>query len=92
MALKQYKMRIRQGEEPPEDWSRFLIPFADGGLRLRQTFVRECIIEAGPLTLENLKQSLSQFVEIYEYDGTPTTREDVYTDQREDYKWWRTDG
>ena len=92
MALKQYKLRVRAGEEPPDEWSRFLLPFADGGLRLKQTFVMECVVEAGPVTIENMKQAMSDYIEFQSYDGSHTEKTEIFTDKDEDYKWWRKDG
>lgn len=89
--MQQYKLRVKSGEEPPEDWSRVLVSFAGhGGIRLINTFVMECIVEAGPITRKMLEDYLGDYVDIFEYE--PGDHTDISVKKKRDPAeiWWRT--
>lgn len=66
MAL--YRLHVKKGIEAPEDWSRVLIPFAGTGLRLKEMFARDCVIEASPLLLKEILNQLGEYLEPFDYD------------------------
>lgn len=68
--MKFYRLHLRDGIEPPEDWGRILIPFAGAGLRLHEEFVKDCIIEAGPIIIKDIMSHLLEYVELFDYDPT----------------------
>ena len=89
--MKFYRIHVKNGIENPEDWSRVLITFAYGGLRIEEEFSRDCIVQAGPLVIRQLGESLSEYVEVCEYDDHE--REKLRRDQRkekeeEEKMWW----
>lgn len=88
--MDKYKLRVKRGEEPPEEWSRVLVPFADGGLEIVETFTMECIINVSPLTLERMEPALKHYVDFIEYDGTHTSRGTILDDNTSTYNWWKT--
>ncbi len=73
--MKLYRLHVKPGEESPEDWGRVLVPFAGTGLRLREEFTHDCVIEAGPLLIQEIMGHLRDYVECYDYD--PAERETV---------------
>lgn len=67
--MKLYRLHVKHGEDAPEEWGRVLVPFAgSSGLRLHEEFVRDCIIEAGPLLIKEIIAHLGDVVECFDYD------------------------
>jgi hypothetical protein len=89
--MKQYKLRVRSGEEAPEDWSRVLVSYAGhGGIRIIQEFVMECIVEAGPVTKKMIEANLGDYVDIFEYEPGEHTPMEVKKKRDPAEVWWKT--
>ena len=91
MQLQQYKIRVKKGQEPPEEWSRLLVTFAGvGGIKLLQEFTMECIVEAGPVTYRMMEEYIGDYVDIFEYHGEPTDLDEIKEERDDAYNWWKS--
>ena len=90
MEQPKYKLRVKSGVEPPEEWSRMLVSFAGfGGIRLVKEFEMECIVEAGPITIGRIRQFLNDEIDIFDYvEGEHTDLDDV-KEMDDAYNWWK---
>ena len=89
--MEKYKLRVKPNQEPPEEWSRVLVPFADGGLRIIDTFIMECIVEISPITLGYMEPALRNYVDFIPYkEGEHTDREVIMEEREKAYNWWKT--
>ena len=67
--MKLYRLHVKKGEEPPEDWGRVLVPFAGAsGLRIHEEFSRDCIINCGPIVIKDIERYLTGVIEVFEYN------------------------
>ena len=66
--MKLFRLHAKENQEPPDDWSRVLIPFAGTGLRLLEEYTKDCIIEAGPLLIKDIMRHLGEYIELFDYD------------------------
>ena len=91
IELPKYKIRVKAGMEPPEDWTRVLVPFAGtSGLKILETFVNEVIIESGPITVGRIKDIFQDSLDVFEYTpGKHTEKTELETTGDE---WWFGNG
>jgi hypothetical protein len=90
MELPQYKLRVKRGEEPPEEWSRLLVTFAGvGGIRLIEEYTMECVIEAGPVTRKMIEDYIGDYVDIFPYTPGEHTDLSIKDEYDEAKNWWR---
>ena len=86
IRLPQYKIRVKANQEPPEDWTRVLVPFAGtSGLKILQMFTKEVIVESGSMTIGRIEATFGDIFDIFPYHGEHTQKDDV---ESEDKPWW----
>jgi hypothetical protein len=83
MALQKYRLRVKPKEDPPEEWSRLLCPFAGhGSIKLLEVFARDCIIEAGPVTIEALIELYGDYIDVLDLSENSEPIEEY------EESWW----
>ncbi len=84
-----YRLHVKKGIDPPEDWTRVLVPFAGSGLRLHEEFRDDCVIEAGPLLIKQIMGVLDGYIELFDYDPSEKERlrRNSLTGEDEGYSW-----
>ena len=86
--MKLYRLHVKKGEEPPEDWGRVLVPFAGAsGLRIEEEFARDCIIKCGPLIIKDIERYLSGVVDVFEYHPEERDQINRRAKEEEDELW-----
>ena len=67
--MKYYRLHVKKGEDPPEDWGRVLVPFAGAsGLRIHEESITNCIIMCGPIIIKEIERYLNDVIEVFDYD------------------------
>lgn len=89
--MKSYRLHVKEGVDTPDDWGRVLIQFAYGGLRIEETFPRDCFVIAGPLMIKHIQGALDEYLDIFESDEgekDQLRRQQEKNKQEEDKAWW----